>query len=209
MIDFPRATIVGRRIPKEAFYRNLQLTAALKEKFVSDVDRITVENSLTQGNLNLTADTDIKEILLLSIALKKETVDGKIIEAIARQNPHKLVFLLFYENERQLSLLHHGKLYRTPWLPESEITLTLRGQSLDAIWEGFVEQIALFGDARASDETQSVDERIARMEQIKKLEEQIRKTEAAYRKERQPKKKFELFDRLKKLKKELMIQRAL
>ena len=35
------------------------------------------------------------------------------------------------------------------------------------------------------------------MEQIKKLEEQIRKTEAAYRKERQPKKKFELFEQLK------------
>ena len=157
MIDFPRATIVGRRIPKEAFYRNLQLTAALKENFVSDVERITVENSLTQGNLNLTADTEIKEILLLSIALKKETFDGKIIEAIARQNPHKLVFLLFYDNERQLALLHHGKLYRTPWIPADNISLTLRGQSLNAIWEGFVEHIALFGDAHASDDTQSED----------------------------------------------------
>lgn len=47
MIDFPTATAVHRRLPKEAFYKHLPLTKALKAKFVSDVERIVVENSLT------------------------------------------------------------------------------------------------------------------------------------------------------------------
>lgn len=43
-------------------------------------------------------------ILLLSIALKKQEFDGRVVEAIARQNPHNLVFLLTYENSRQIAL---------------------------------------------------------------------------------------------------------
>lgn len=81
-------------LPKEAFYKHLPLTKILKEKFVSDVDRIVVENSFTKENLNLASDAEIKEIMLLSISLKSQEFDGKVIEAIARQNPHKLVFLL-------------------------------------------------------------------------------------------------------------------
>lgn len=100
MIDFPASTIVRRRLPKEAFYKHLPLSAALKQKFVSDVDRITVENSLTKGNLNLEKDSEIREIMLLSISLKKQDFDGKIVEAIARQNPHKLIFMLVYDDER-------------------------------------------------------------------------------------------------------------
>ena len=65
MINFPTATAVHRRIPKEAFYRHLPLTKVLKERFVSDVDRIFVENSLTKDNLNLVAESEVKEILLL------------------------------------------------------------------------------------------------------------------------------------------------
>lgn len=59
MIEFPAATAVHRRLPKEAFYKHLPLTKILKEKFVSDVDRIVVENSFTKENLNLASDADI------------------------------------------------------------------------------------------------------------------------------------------------------
>ena len=62
-IEFPEATKVHRRIPKEAFYKRLQLSAALKDKFISDVDRIFVENSFTVDSLNFTTEADVKEIL--------------------------------------------------------------------------------------------------------------------------------------------------
>jgi hypothetical protein len=75
MIEFPAATAVHRRLPKEAFYKHLPLTKILKEKFVSDVDRIVVENSFTKENLNLASDAEIKEIMLLSISLKNQEFD--------------------------------------------------------------------------------------------------------------------------------------
>lgn len=201
-MEFPLSTAVHRRLPKEAFYKRLPITAALKDKFVTDVDRIYVQNSLTKDNLNLGADSNIKEILLLAITLKKQEFDAKIVEAIARQNPHKLVFLLCYEDKRQLAV-YHSKLYRTEWLDEEEIQLPLRGTSLTEIWEHIIEQIALYEEKAESTKGLSIDERLKLEEQIAKLQKQIDKTEAAAWKEQQPKKRFELYTRLQDYKEKM------
>lgn len=202
MIDFPKSTAVHRRMPKEAFYKRLPLNTALKEKFVSDVDRMYVENSLTKENLNLTDDSEIKEILLLSINLKKQEFDAKIIEAIARQNSHKLIFYLCYEGSRQLAI-YHGKLYRSPWMEEDEVVLKAEGFSLDEIWEHLIERIALYEERASTTADLSIDDRLALQEQIVKLEKQIEKTEAAAWKEQQPKKRFELYSRVQTYKQKL------
>ena len=202
MIEFPAATAVHRRLPKEAFYKHLPLTKILKEKFVSDVDRIVVENSFTKENLNLASDAEIKEIMLLSISLKSQEFDGKVIEAIARQNPHKLVFLLSFENQQQLAV-YHNKLYRTLWMKHDEIALKLQGYSLDEIWDSFIEQIALYEERAKQTEDLSIEDRLAIQDQILKLEKQIDKTENAMWKEQQPKKKFELHTRLREYQKKL------
>ena len=202
MIEFPAATAVHRRLPKEAFYKHLPLTKILKEKFVSDVDRIVVENSFTKEYLNLASDAEIKEIMLLSISLKNQEFDGKVIEAIARQNPHKLVFLLSFENQQQLAI-YHNKLYRTLWMTHDEIKLKLQGYSLDEIWDSFIEQIALYEERAKQTEDLSIEDRLAIQDQILKLEKQISKTENAMWKEQQPKKKFELHTRLREYQKKL------
>ena len=202
MMDFPRVTVVHRRISKEAFYKNLTLNKSLKEKFVSDVEQINVENSFTKENLNLTVDSDVNEILLMSIMLKRKDFDGKVVEAIARQNPHKLVFLLQFEHLSQLAL-YHGKLYRTEWIDETETHLLLQGFSLEEIWNSFIEQIALHEEHAENTESLSVNERLGLQDQIMKLEKQIEKTEAAAWKEQQPKKQFDLYTRLQKYKQEL------
>ena len=202
MIEFPAATAVHRRLPKEAFYKHLPLTKILKEKFVSDVDRIVVENSFTKENLNLASDAEIKEIMLLSISLKKQEFDGKVIEAIARQNPHKLVFLLNFEDQQQLAV-YHNKLYCTLWMAHDEIALKLRGYSLDEIWDSFIEQIALYEERAEETADLPIEDRLAIQNQILKLEKQIDKTENAMWKEQQPKKKFELHTRLREYQKKL------
>ena len=202
MIEFPAATAVHRRLPKEAFYKHLPLTKILKEKFVSDVDRIVVENSFIKENLNLASDAEIKEIMLLSISLKKQEFDGKVIEAIARQNPHKLVFLLSFEDQQQLAV-YHNKLYRTLWMTHDEIVLKLQGYSLDEIWDSFIEQIALYEERAEQTDDLSIEDRLAIQDQILKLEKQIDKTENAMWKEQQPKKKFELHTHLREYQQKL------
>ena len=202
MMAFSAVTAVHRRIPKEAFYRHLTLTKVLKEKFITDVDKIFVENSLTKDNLNLTAESKIQEILLLSLFLKKREFDTKIIEAIAKQNPHKLVFLLVYEDSGHLAICL-GKLYCTVWRMSADVELEAKGFSLDEIWDSFVEQIAVSEEHAKAVGELSIDERLAMQEQIIKLEKQIRKTEDAAWREQQPKKRFELYQRLQDYKNQL------
>ena len=202
MIDFPKSTVVHRRLPKEAFYKHLSLAATLKARFVTDVDRIVVENSLTKKNLNLEKESEIKEIMLLSIVLKKRDFDGKIVEAIARQNPHKLIFLLEYENEYQLAVFH-SKLYRTDWMKEQNLSLKLSGNTLNEIWDDLIRQIAISSEAVLQRQDQTIDEQLKTQDEIDRLNKLIKKTEAAAWKEQQPKKRFELYSKLKDYQKQL------
>lgn len=202
MINFPQSTVVHKRLPKEAFYKHLPLTAAVKAKFVSDVERIQVENTLTKDNLNLGKESEIKEILLLSITLKKQDFDGKIVEAIARQNPHKLVFLLVYEDQRQLAV-YHSKLYRSAWVQEKDLDLVLQGSTLNEIWDDLVRQIAISSEALLKEENQSIEDQLWNQDEINRLNKLIEKTEAAAWKEQQPKKRFELYTRLQDYKRQM------
>lgn len=203
MIDFPESTKTNRRIPKEAFYKHLSLSTALKSKFVSDISRIVAENSLTKENLNLVKDSGIKEILLLSIELKKQDYDQRIIESISKGNPHKLVFLISYEDQRQLAV-YYQKLYLTEWMPKNKVELHLFGDSLDNIWSGLVRQVAIGPDVQSSSNL-SLDDQLGRLDEIKLLQQQIQKLEKAAWGETQPKKKFALYQDLKKQKEQLEV----
>lgn len=202
MIDFPGNTLVKRRLPKEAFYKHLSLSATLKSKFVSDVDCIILENSLTRKNLNLARDSEIKEIMLLSITLRKQNFDGKIVEAIARQNPHQLIFLLIYGDEFQLAV-YQGRLYRTDWMKEKDLSLTLSGNTLDEIWDNLVRQTAISSKTVLSRKDQTIHEQLKMQDEINRLHMVIQKTEKAAWKEQQPKKRFELYTKLQGYKKQL------
>ena len=201
MIAFPSTAHVGKTMPKETFYRQLNLSPELKEKFVSDVRRITMEYVLTAESINVDKSDELAEILVLTIQLKKQEFDNRIVETIARQNKHKLVFLLTYEDQQQLAL-YSSKLYKTSWMPAEEMKLEARGQNIPAIWEGFVEQIALTEEKPAA-APMSIEERLRRQEQTAKLRKDMEKLEAKTRKEIQPKKKFELYQQVQALKKQL------
>jgi hypothetical protein len=203
MLKFPEKAFVGRNMPKEAFYKNLNLSSELKEKFVSDIKRISIEYKLSPDTLNLEKSGETSEILVLSIELKKQELDYRIVESIARQNAHKLLFLLKFQEQGQLAL-YYGKLYKTVWMPLTDLKLEASGLNLDSIWEGFIEQIAL-GNAELKMQIAelSIDERLKKQDTILKLQKEIDKFERLSRNEKQPKKRFELFTRLQGLKKKL------
>ena len=202
MIQFPSATVVGRVMPKEAFYKHLTLSSDLKEKFVSDVKRITISNSLTPATLNLEEGTEISEILVLTIDLKKQQFDGHIVESIARQNPHKLLFLLRFEDKAQLAV-YYAKLYTTAWVLYEDITLTAKGFTLDAVWQCFLEQIALQDGLTKHSPDENINTKLQRQEMILKLQKEIEKLEKRTQSEFQPKKKFDFYQQLQEKKQEL------
>ena len=138
----------------------------------------------------------------LSITLKKQNFDGKIVEAIARQNPHQLIFLLIYGNEFQLAV-YQGRLYRTDWMKEKDLSLTLSGNTLDEIWDNLVRQTAISSKTVLSRKDQTIHKQLKMQDEINRLHMVIQKTEKAAWKEQQPKKRFELYTKLQGYKKQL------
>lgn len=75
----------------------------------------------------------------------------------------------------------------------------LEGLTLDAVYENFVRQIA--GDALGTGESASLKDSVEQQKQHEQLEKQVAALEAKIRKEKQPKKKFELVQQMKALQK--------
>jgi antitoxin component of RelBE/YafQ-DinJ toxin-antitoxin module len=199
VLTFPSRAAVGRIMPKEAFYKRLTLSSEIRDKFVADVKRIVMEYKLSPDTINIEKGAEVSEILVLSIELKKQEMDYRILENIARQNAHKLIFLLKFEDQGQLAL-YYSKLYKTSWMPPTDLKLDARGLNLDDIWNGFIERIAIQEDVPIDDRL-SVPEKIKKQDTILKLQKEIEKLERLSRNEKQPKKRFELFTQLQALKK--------
>lgn len=204
IVQLPEATHVHKRIPKEAFYKHLSLSGTLKSKFVSDIRDIYVEWDINAKNLRLQKGSDIKEILFMQIELKKQSFDNRIIETIAKENEHKLVFILHYQNNFQLAV-YYKKLYFTDWDNKDNYQLTIDGYTLNDIWNNIIKQIGLKDECLTENETTniSIDDQLKTQEKINKLKKQITKIEKLAWKEVQPKKQFELYKRLEKLQKDL------
>ena len=89
---------------------------------------------------------------------------------------------------------------QTDWKPTEGCTIELRGLNLDKVWENIVVDIG--GVSIADGNT--LDEQIAADERRQKIEEEIAKLEQQARSEKQPKKKFELVQQIKKLKRKMV-----
>lgn len=138
----------------------------------------------------------------MEIALKKKEVDYKLIEAVAKQNPNKILFLLHYENEGQVAVFY-GKLYKMNWAVYENIKLDVVGFNFDEVWDNFVSQIAIVMPELATDNDATIEAKLAKQEEIAKLERDIARLEKKAINEKQPKKKFEIVGKLDEMKKKL------
>lgn len=202
MNSFPSGTYLHRRIPKEAFYKHLSLTGKQKENFTHQIEALYIENSLTADKLHLEKKGDVVEIDVLRIELREKELDSSLLEAITRQNPHQLLFLLCFENQEKMGL-YYKKLYLAEWVDVGQKAVELKGFSLEEIWNGFIQQIALGEKNETTAPEESLDTKLQRKEKIAQLEKLMGEKERAVWKEKQPKKKFGLYQELEKLKEQL------
>lgn len=191
MLGLPSTTEVGRRLPKEAFYRNLKLDAKTRDEFVHLIERITIANSVKPSTANVDDGASVHEIMVLEIELKSDVRPTRAIEAIAGANPHKLIFYTTPGNV--VYVLRHG-------LRSSVSTdvLTLVGRTLDEAWDSICAQV-IFNDTNGT----NVDGRIERAKLVAELEAEIAKLDVACRKARQINRKNQLFAQLKARRREL------
>lgn len=193
MLGLPKTTEMSKQLPKKAIYTKFQMNTAAKAKIDADISRITIVNEIAPNNVNIPAGEDVKSFFVLLVSLKKKEYDEKTIATLSKLIPQNILFVLEYENESRLAI-YHIKVMQTEWKPTENQQIELHGLNLDTVWENIVKSLEL----GVWHEELSLDENIALHEKQEKLKKQIAKLEKQARAERQPKKKFELVQKIKK-----------
>ena len=216
MIGLPKTTEFNKRIPKQKFYENMDISPALKKIFVEQVRIIYWKNKIAASTTNLAAGTDVTELEVFEVRLSSPVLDDSLLRQIDKEIPYHILFLLEYHGKYQAWIGYKeaaasgnkafkvNGYYHTEWLVEDELPLKLEGLNVDAVYENFVRQIA--GDKLKTEAAgESLKESVARDEQKQALQKQIATLQAKIRKEKQLNKQMQMNNELKKLKKELEV----
>lgn len=195
MLGLPKNTELNKPLPKTAIYAKFQMSAAEKAKVDADISRIVIVNEVSAAKLNLSPGETVQAFFVLQVVLKRKEFSEKTLIALFRLIPQKMVLLLEHEGQAKLAV-YHTKLLQTPWNDPAALRLDIKGLTMDAVWENVVVQIG--GIHMQSGNT--LEQQIARDEQRAKLEKEIARLEKLARAENQPKKKFELVQKIDKLK---------
>ena len=209
MLGLPKSTEYNRRIPKQKFYENLSVTPALKRVFIDQIKVIYWCNKIAATTMNLAAGDAVMEIEVFEVRLAAPQLDISVLKQIDKEIPYHILFLLEYEGKYQAWTAYKetaasgsnafkvGMYYHTEWLSEQDLPLKVDGLNTDAVYENFVRQIA--GDALRADSAESLKESVERDVRRQELQKQVDKLEKLARAEKQPKKKFELVQKIQAL----------
>lgn len=215
MLGLPKSTEFNKRIPKQKFYDNLNVSPALKRSFIDQIKVIYWANKIAAATLNLAEGKNVTEIEVFEVRLNVPTLDEAVLKQIDREIPYHILFILEYEVKYKAFIGYKeessgntafkvNRYYSTEWMNEDALLLKLEGLSVDSVYENFVRQVA--GNVlavSASDET--LKESVDRDEKRQVLQTQIAKLQKKIKSEKQLNKQMELNAQLKKLKKELEV----
>ena len=196
MLGLPKANELSKQLPKNAIYAKFQMNTAEKAKIDADISRITIVNEVSAEKVHIAAGNQVKSFFVLLVALKKKDFDDKTIITISKLIPQNMLLILECGDEAKLAT-YHSKLMQTEWKRKEALSVELKGLNLDSVWENIIMQIG----GITIDQGNTLDEQIAADEYRQKIEKEIAKLEKQARAEKQPKKKFELAQRVNALKK--------
>lgn len=200
MLGLPKSTEIKKQLPKTAIYAKFHMNTAEKAKIDSDIARITIVNEITASKINVAEGQEIKSFYILQVILKKKDYNEKNILTISKLIPQNIIFALEYDEKIRLASCIDSYLLQGEWKNAEDVSLSLNGLNMDAVWKDIIKNIEQ-GDWN---DKLSVKENIDRRIKINKLNKEIAKLEKQARAERQPKKKFELVQRINEFKKELL-----
>lgn len=199
MLGFPRSTQVNRRVAKEKLYQNAALTPQTREMIKDQIESVFWRNKLSDSTMAISAGETVAEIQIFEIQLRQRELDKRVLPAIAKAIPYKILFILVFGDEAQVWIEASGTFYNTDWQPLVGFALKFEGLNLDAVYENLVRQIS--GGRLGTDG--DIEEAVERDIKRQKLERDIAALEKKLLREKQFNKQVELNGELKRLKKEL------
>ena len=194
MLGLPKSTEMHKQLPKKAIYDKFHMDTAAKNKLDADISKITIVHEISPQTIHIPEGDKVKCIFVLLVSLKQDNFDERNIALLSRLIPQNILLVLECGGKDKLAV-YYKKLMQTEWKVLDEQKFELTGLDLDAVWQNIITSI---GGIRI-EAGRTLDEQLEMNEKRQKLKREILKYEKLVRKERQPKKKYEYVQKLKKL----------
>ena len=217
LYQWPAIAKFGSRVPKGKFYERSSVAVTVREKFVSEVHRITWTYKLAESTINLPGSAAVPELQVFQIETNLGDVSECVLAAIDKAIPYPIIFEITraFEGGRQVRMVAAHKVlgasapqlsayYTTSWQPSDTHRQPLpTAITLAGLYTTLLEPLVPL-TARPGEDTLEV---AARLNTVRKLEREIATLERKIRTEPQLNRKIELRRTLKSKQVQLEQQR--
>lgn len=213
MFGFPDSTEFNKRIPKQKFYENIEVSSSLRRVFVEQIKIVYWRNKLAVSTLNIASGESVTEIEVFEVRLTEPILEETVLRQIDKEIPYHILFILTCDGKAQAWIGYKeaaasgnnafkiNRYYHTEWMPENELRFSIDGLNMDADYENLVRQIA--GEILQTNPNERLKDSVERDEERRRLEKQIAALEGKIRKEKQLNRRMEMNAELKRLKRGL------
>lgn len=199
---WPPAAKFARAVPKTKFYEHATIAATVKDKFVSDVRRITWAYKLAESTVNLPASAEVPEIQVFEIEAKDEDIAEAVLAAIDKAVRTPIIFeirrgdgssevvrMVAAHKQLGTGAPKLGPYFSTDWQPASiERTVLPTAIDLLSLYTALLQPITPV----ASRPGENVSDVVGRLTAVRALEREVAALERKLRNEPQLNRKVEL-----------------
>jgi len=199
MIGLPETTEMNQPLPKKAIFERFKPSPADRQRLDAEIRRLVIVNEVSSLTINIAAGNNVYAFYVVLVSLKDAKCDMKNVSLLSKLIPQNMLFVLEYENSARLAVFRAGRVIQSEWKPLKEWKIRLTGLNLDTVWENIIAQI---GGVEIADGN-TLDEQLVADNEGEKLRQRIERLEKQARSEKQPRRKWELAEEVRRLKKEL------
>jgi hypothetical protein len=199
MLGLPKSTEINKPLPKKAMFDKFKPNAADRKLFDEQISRLTIVAEISPQTVNITVGADVTSIYVVLVSLKTDECNKKNIALLSKLIDQKMLFILQYGDSARLAVYRTEKVLMSESKPIDEWKLALIGLDLGAIWKNIIVEVGGIDLTGGKD----LDATIVEKDRREKLHKQIAALEKKAMNERQPRRKWELAEEVKRLKREL------
>lgn len=212
LYNFPKAATFGRVLPKSKIYDFAKPGKKVKDSFVQEVEKITWAYKLSPETTNIPANGVVREIQIITIALKLGKLSQDVLQTIDKAIPSPLFFVLIYNGKTRYAAGYKrpseadkskwvvGSYFESEWTDgEAAPTELPVALNMDGLYQSLLKRIAPLPLRKG----ESLDELVARVDGLKSKERAAQQLEARIKREKQFNRKVEMNRTLNQLNQEI------
>lgn len=196
MLGLPKSTEINKPLAKKAIFNKFKPSPADRKLFDEQINRLAIVAEISPQTVAISAGIDVSAIYVLLVSLKTANCDKRNITLLSKLINQRILFVLQYNSSVQLAVYRAGQVLISESKQMDDWKLTLSGLDLDAVWENIIAQIGSIDLSGDKDLEEAIIEKVRR----EKLKKQIELLEKKAMSEKQPRRKWELAEEIKKLK---------